>query len=111
MLLEAAHFVDEAFEDAADGGRVEGGLGLGSEALEDAAFSLRIVDGHLTRAFDVPDGEDEPHAFGHELEDLPVDFVDGDSERFDFRRGHPTIVLPSGEEREPKVRPGREFTG
>jgi hypothetical protein len=101
VLLEATHLVDEALEDAADGGAVERGLGQRREAVQYASFSFRIVDGHLVRAFDVADGQDEADALGHQLEELAIDVVDGAPERVEFRCGHGiTMLLLRGPERE-----------
>src|SRR6185436_3573946 len=46
VLFQAAGFVDEAFEDAADGRSVEGRRGLRGEAIEDPPFAIGVVDRH-----------------------------------------------------------------
>jgi hypothetical protein len=88
VLLETSHFVDEAFEDAAHGGAVERRLRQRCQAIEHSALALGVVDGHLARSLQVSDGQHEPNALGHELEDLPIDFVDGEAESIEFRHGH-----------------------
>jgi hypothetical protein len=77
MLLESPRLVDQALEDTPDGRRVERWLCLPSEPLEHVALSFRVVNGQLSLALELSNGENEPDAFGDELEDTLVHFIDG----------------------------------
>lgn len=58
-LLLAAHFVDDAFEDAARGRGVERRLGGPRERFQHASLALRVVDLGLVPALELTDLQDQ----------------------------------------------------
>lgn len=88
MLLLAARFVDDAFEDATHGLALERLATGGHQSLEDLAFALGIVDAQAAFALELADLQHELQPLSQQIQDLFVDAIDRVAQLGQIERAH-----------------------
>jgi hypothetical protein len=76
-LLEASRLLDDALEDALGRCGSERARSASGDTLEQVALAHGIVDVEPEPAFHLTNAHHQPQALGEQLQDLPIELVDG----------------------------------